>query len=471
MRTIRYAAACALAASLYVNFTDSVVLAATPADSGAEASAVDAVKVSVSAASVGNAGNAANAANAADAALIQRGEYLARAGDCVACHSAPAGKPFAGGLPLQTPIGTVYSTNITPDKETGIGNDSYDDFDRALRHGVSKRGYALYPAMPYPSYARVKPDDVKALYAYFMQGVTPVHQQPPENGIPWPLSMRWPLGVWRSAFAPDVAIATTTATAAAGGGTGSDAAMLARGQYLVEGLGHCGACHTSRGMLLQEKALTDGAGPAFLGGGAVEHWFANNLRSDQSDGLGGWSRQDIVTFLKTGRNDHSAAFGGMHDVVVDSTQHMSDDDLNAMAMYLQSLKAAAPATPKAAYDATAAKRLHAGQTTAPGAREFLNNCAACHRTDGKGYVGVFPTLALSSTVNAKDPASLIHIVLRGSSMPATQGAPTVFTMPGFAPRLTDQQVADVVSFIRSSWGNQSATVTASAVSKVRAASH
>ncbi|HVE06008.1 MAG TPA: cytochrome c, partial [Paraburkholderia sp.] len=238
-------------------------------------------------------------ASAADAALVKRGEYLARAGDCIACHTAQGGKPFAGGLPLATPLGTVYSTNITPDMQTGIGGYTYAEFDRALRHGVAKAGYSLYPAMPYPSYARIQPDDVKALYAYFMHGVAAVHQPQLANTIPWPLSMRWPLSLWRRAFAPAVAQQTDAAVLDAG------TTSLERGRYLVEGLGHCGACHTSRGTLLQEKALGDGGGLAFLRGGVVEQWFANNLRDDRADGLGDWSRDDLVTFLKAGRNAHS----------------------------------------------------------------------------------------------------------------------------------------------------------------------
>jgi alcohol dehydrogenase (quinone), cytochrome c subunit len=403
-----------------------------------------------------------------DTSLVKRGEYLARAADCIACHTATGGKPFAGGLPLHTPIGTLYSTNITPDIETGIGSYTYEDFDRALRHGMSKAGYALYPAMPYPSYSRVQPEDVKALYAYFMHGVPAVHQPRTANEIPWPLSMRWPLALWNRAFAPDVvADAGSVVTDAENDAGGSDKAMLSRGRYLVEGLGHCGACHTSRGAMLQEKALTDNGGPAFLQGSVVEQWFANNLRADRSDGLGEWSRVDIVAFLKSGRNDHSAAFGGMRDVVLHSTQYLSDNDLTSMAAYLQSLKPARQPGQTLVYSDTTARALRAGQTTSPGARGFLDNCAACHRTDGKGYTGVFPRLALSSTVNAQDPTSLITIVLHGSAMPATGSAPTAFTMPGFAQRLTDQQIADIVSFIRHSWGNQGSAVGTDQVHQVR----
>jgi mono/diheme cytochrome c family protein len=398
-------------------------------------------------------------ASGADAALIQHGEYLARAGDCMACHTAKGGKPFAGGVPLATPIGTIYSTNITPDAKTGIGGYTYDDFDRALRHGVAKAGYTLYPAMPYPSYAKIRPDDVRALYAYFMHGVAPVDSPARQNGIPWPLSIRWPLGVWRSVFAP--AVASDVAASPA------DNEMLARGRYLVEGLGHCGACHTARGVMLQEKALTDGGGPAFLNGGTVEQWFANDLRSDDAEGLGAWSTADIAQFLKSGRNAHSAAFGGMRDVVVDSTQYLSDDDLTAIATYLKSLAPAAPAAQALAYSNATAGALRAGHPATLGARLFIDNCAACHRTDGKGYAEVFPSLALSSTVNAADPVSLIHIVLDGSTMPGTASAPTQFTMPGFAQRLSDEQVAEVVTFIRSAWGNRAPSVSADDVRKAR----
>jgi alcohol dehydrogenase (quinone), cytochrome c subunit len=396
-----------------------------------------------------------------EVALIKRGEYLAHAGDCMACHTAKGGQPFAGGLPLPTPIGTLYSSNITPDKATGIGNYSYEDFDRAVRHGVAKVGYTLYPAMPYPSYAKVTPSDVKALYAYFMHGVPAVNAPRRDNDIPWPFSMRWPLAVWRSEFAPAVALEPSNDTAA------GPQAMLARGQYLVEGLGHCGACHTARGTFMQEQALTDGGGLSFLGGGVVENWFAGNLRADKVDGLGQWTQADIVAFLKAGRNAHSAAFGGMRDVVTDSTQYLSDVDLTAMAVYLQSLAPAKPQKTALAYSDTTARGLHAGKVDTPGALLFLNNCAACHRTNGEGYAGVFPRLALSATVNAHDPTSLVNLVLHGASMPSTASAPSSFTMPGFADRLSDQQVADVVNFVRTSWGNQAPTVDARTVQKKR----
>ncbi|OZI67225.1 cytochrome c [Bordetella genomosp. 11] len=408
----------------------------------------------------------APAAGNADAQMIKQGEYLSRAADCVACHTVPGGKPYAGGLPFETPIGTVYSSNITPDKDTGIGGYSYEDFDRAVRHGVGKGTGNLYPAMPYTSYAHIRPDDVKALYAYFMHGVAPVSQQNKDADIPWPLSMRWPLGIWRALFAPDVAAEPAPGAdeqAAAAGG-----AEVLRGRYLVEGLGHCSACHTPRGFALQEKASTDADGPEFLSGGVVEGWLAKDLRGDVNSGLGGWSKEDIVAFLKSGRNAHSAAFGGMAQVVQDSTQYMSDADLNAIAAYLKTLKPAdKEGAPKLAYNDATGQALRTGGDKSDGAITFLNNCAACHRSSGKGYTETFPQLAQSSTVLSKDPASLIHLVLKGAQMPGTRSAPTAYAMPGFDYRLTDAEVAAVVTFVRNSWGNQAPAVSADQVAKVR----
>ncbi|VVE07363.1 Gluconate 2-dehydrogenase cytochrome c subunit [Pandoraea morbifera] len=411
---------------------------------------------SVGASAVTAAGTQVPAANDPQAQLVKQGEYLARAADCAACHTAPKGKPFAGGLPIASPIGTIYSTNITPDKDTGIGNYSLEDFDKAVRHGVAKNGDTLYPAMPYTSYAKVRPADVKALYAYFMSGVQPVAQANKAADIPWPMSMRWPLSIWRKMFAPAV-VADAAST---------DNDPISRGRYLVEGLGHCSACHTPRGFALQEKALTDDS-TAFLSGGVVDNFLAKNLRGDVTDGLGNWSEGDITAFLKGGRNDHSAAFGGMTDVVQHSTQYMNDDDLTAIAKYLKTLKPVDPNAKTLAYDDTVAKALRTGTDKSNGALTFLDNCAACHRSTGKGYTQTFPTLALSSTVNSADPTSLIHIVLRGGQMPWTKSAPTQYAMPGFDDRLTDQDVADVLTFVRSSWGNKAPAVTAAQVAKVR----
>jgi mono/diheme cytochrome c family protein len=396
--------------------------------------------------------------SAAETDLVKQGEYLARAGDCVACHTAKGGKPFAGGLPMETPIGTIYSTNITPDK-TGLGDYSFEDFDKAVRHGVAKNGSTLYPAMPYPSYARVSESDMQALYAYFMKGVEPVAQVNKDSDIPWPLSMRWPLAGWRWMFAPKVEDYKAQA--------GADP-VISRGAYLVEGLGHCGACHTPRALTMQEKSLSATDGSTFLSGSApLEGWIAKSLRGDHKDGLGSWSEEQLVQFLKTGRSDRSAVFGGMSDVVVHSMQYMSEEDLTAIARYLKSLPAVDPNDQPHQYDKQVADALWKGDDSKPGASVYIDNCAACHRTDGHGYTRVFPALAGNPVLQTTDATSLINIVLNGGTLPATHTAPSTFTMPAFAWRLSDQEVADVVNFVRDSWGNKANAVTTSQVATLR----
>lgn len=392
--------------------------------------------------------------------LVARGEYLARAGDCVACHTAQGGAPFAGGLSMPTPIGNIYSTNITPDKETGIGGYSFEDFDQAVRHGVRKDGDSLYPAMPYPSYAIVSKQDMRALYAYFMQGVKPVKQANHAVDIPWPLSMRWPLSLWRGMFAPEVQDFSAD----------SDADVATeRGRYLVQGLGHCGACHTPRAITMQEKALSDGEGADYLSGGdPMEGWVAKNLRGDNKDGLGQWSEQELVTFLKTGRNSHTAVFGGMTDVVEHSLQYLSQEDLTAIARYLKSLPAKDPQQASFKPDDSVANALWHGDDSKPGAAVYIDSCAACHKSDGSGYDHFFPALRGNSVVQTEDATSLIHVVLAGSTLPGTQQAPSAITMPPFGWRLSDQEVAEVVNFIRSSWGNQAKAVDAAQVKAIRA---
>ncbi len=404
---------------------------------------------------------AAVADEAGSDALVKRGEYLARAGDCVACHSTEGGKPFAGGLPMATPIGTIYSTNITPDKANGIGEYSYDDFQKAVRHGVAKNGDTLYPAMPYPSYAVVSDDDMKALYAYFMHGVQPVAQANKESEIPWPLSMRWPLAIWRGMFAPDVKAFQPAA---------QEDPQLARGRYLVEGLGHCGACHTPRSITMQEKALNNGEGNNYLSGSSapIDGWTASNLRGDNRDGLGRWSEEDLKQFLRFGRNDHTAVFGGMTDVVQHSLQYLSDDDISAIAKYLKSLGAKDPNQAVFKQDDAVSQALWKGDDSQPGASTYVDSCAACHKTDGSGYQRFYPALRGNPVVMADDPTSLIHIVLVGGTLPGVQGAPTAITMPAFGWRLNDQQVADVVNFIRGSWGNGvKSSVSAKDVAELR----
>ncbi|PKH22370.1 alcohol dehydrogenase [Enterobacterales bacterium CwR94] len=393
---------------------------------------------------------------AADNPTLSRGEYLAKAGDCVACHTVAGGKAFAGGLEMSTPVGAVYSTNITPDKTTGIGEYRYEDFANAVRNGIAKDGHHLYPAMPYTSFAKVSDEDMHALYDYFMHQVKPVAQANRDSDIPWPLNMRWPLAVWNWAFHDDAVFQPDS----------QQSEEWNRGAYLVQGLEHCGTCHTPRGIGFQEKAL-DQHDPAFLTGGTLEGWHAPDLTGNMKSGLGRWQADDIVTFLKTGRNDHSAAFGSMSDVVEHSTQYLSQDDLHAMAVYLKSLPSSNPdAQPPQANDATTAA-LVKGDMQQTGAQEYVDNCAACHRLDGAGYSKTFPALAHNSAVLSDDPSSLISIVLKGGHVPITQQAPTGLAMPDFGWRLDNQQVADVVTFIRNGWGNQAPAVTADQVKKLR----
>ncbi|MDR3529218.1 MAG: cytochrome c [Rhodopila sp.] len=401
----------------------------------------------------------------ADPALVAQGEYIARAGDCVACHTAPGGKPFAGGLPMETPIGTIYSTNITPDPKTGIGGWSYDDFARLMRTGVTKDNGTVYPAMPYPSYARMNDADMKALYAYFMHGVQPVEAENRASDIPWPLSMRWPLTFWRWTFAPNVAAAQRATPAVEDSAT---ADKIARGAYLVEGAGHCGACHTPRGLGMQERALTKADGDLYLsGGGPIDGWLAPSLRNEPDVGLGSWSEDDIVAFLKTGRNSRTATFGAMNDVVVHSMEYLSDPDLHSIAAYLKSLPPRDGNIQPYTYNDTISKALFNGDASVRGAQVYVDRCAACHRTDGKGYNRVFPALAGNPALQSGDPTSAIHIVLSGSRMPATMTAPSAFVMAPYADILTDQSIADVVSFIQTSWGNRGQPATAEQVAAMR----
>jgi mono/diheme cytochrome c family protein len=368
-----------------------------------------------------------------------RGEYLARAGDCVACHSVPGGRAFAGGLKMGTPLGTITTTNITPDIETGIGTYTLQDFDRAVRGGVARDGHRLYPAMPYPSYAKLTDDDVQALYAYFMRAVPPVHQANQPNA----------LFTSSTGFTPDP----------------HKGAQWNRGAYLVEGPGHCGACHTPRGLALQEKGMGSQSA-SYLSGANLDEWYAPSLRGDVATGLGTWSQADIVQFLKTGANQHGSAFGSMRDVIANSTPYLTDDDLDSIAVYLKSLPANEAQTPFL-YDASTATALLNGQADAVGAALYTSYCQSCHRETGAGAPPFVPSLAGNPTVLDKDASSLINVVLNGSGPLVVKGRPDAYRMPQLREQLSNQQIADVVTFIRNGWGNHAPSVTAKAVSDLR----
>lgn len=394
-------------------------------------------------------------ASAADAA-ISKGHYLAQAGDCAACHTSAGGAAFAGGLKMLTPVGAIYSTNITPDKQTGIGDYTYDDFAQAVRGGVAKDGHQLYPAMPYTSFSKISDQDMQSLYDYFMKEVPAVNQADRDSDIPWPLNMRWPLIVWNWAFHDKQQFQADS----------SQSAEWNRGAYLIQGLEHCGTCHTPRGIGFQEKALNQ-QDPAYLTGGTLEGWHAPNLTGNLKEGIGNWSQQDIASFLKTGWTANSAAFGSMTDVIEHSTQHLSEGDLNAMAVYLKSLKSSDPEAVAPKPDTVTQAALVKGDTSTPGAQVYMDNCAACHRTDGKGYSRTFPALAHNPALSGEDPSSLISIVLRGGKAAVTHQVVTGLTMPDFGWRLDDQQVADLSTFVRSSWGNNAPAVTADQVKELR----
>lgn len=391
-----------------------------------------------------------------DRRLIEAGAYIARTGDCVACHSVPGGKPFAGGLAMQTPVGTIYSSNISPDKQSGIGNYAYADFKNAVQFGIRKDGTPLYPAMPYPSYAIMPDADIQALYAYFMSQVEPVNQPSADSTIPWPLNMRWPMAWWQLLFAGKRDFAAPA---------GADE-KLVRGAYLVEGPGHCGACHTPRGLAYQEKALSLADGDAFLSGAVIDGWRAKSLRGE-AQGLQSWSAEEIVMFLKTGRTDKVAAFGAMADVVEHSTRYFTDGDLASIAAYLKQLPPVAgklAAFPPKADTTTAA--LRDGRYDSRGAVIYMEQCVVCHRADGQGMPRIFPALAGNSAVYAQNPQSIIQITLEGGKMPANETDAMAFAMPGFR-HLSNQDVTDVINFIRTAWTNQAPPIADNDVAHIR----
>jgi mono/diheme cytochrome c family protein len=387
-----------------------------------------------------------------EAQLIKQGEYLSRLGDCMACHTVSGKGDYAGGLAIESNLGTIYSTNITPDKEHGIGNYSEQQFSDAVRKGVLPDGSRLYPAMPYPDYAKISDADMHALYVYFMKGVKPSSEQPPETDLSFPFSQRWGMRFWNWAFTSDKPFQPI-------GGASEE---VNRGAYIVESLGHCGSCHTPRGLGMNEKAL-DSGDDQFLAGGSLNSWDVPSLR-----GLPRWSEQEIVDYLQTGRNDKAAVGGEMKSVIEHSSSHMTDADLKAIASYLKFL-GGNPALQ--AYDvkkqqATEAK-LTAAKGLSEGERLYIDNCGACHFVTGKGAPGIFPELDQATIVNAKDPTGLIHTILAGAQQPSTEKAPSTLAMPGFAKRLDDDQVAKLATFIRQGWSNSAPAVTKDQVAEVR----
>ncbi len=376
-------------------------------------------------------------------AQVERGRYLAHAGDCAACHTDDGGKPFAGGRAVPTPFGTIYASNITPDRETGIGGWTDEQFWNAMHEGLRPDGQHLYPAFPYPWFTRMSREDVLALKAY-LDSLRPVRQANKPPKLPWPLSVRESVAGWNTMFfkvgtyRPDP----------------SKSAQWNRGAYLVLGAGHCGACHSPKNVLGGIKK------DERFEGGMGEGWLATNLRPDPHDGLGTWSVDEIVEYLKTGANDHARAPGPMAEVVRNSTMYLSRDDLTAMATYLKDLPAAHTGSDGNAL-ATDYPRI------ARGRQVYVDQCAGCHMENGEGIAGTFPPVKGNSGVQAHDPASIVRLVLEGAASAKTPAKPEGFAMPAFGWKLDDQQVADLLTYIRASWGNSAPPVEASKVADTR----
>jgi mono/diheme cytochrome c family protein len=376
---------------------------------------------------------------------IERGRYLAILADCTACHTAPGGQPFAGGLVLKTPFGNLAAPNITPDSETGIGNWTDDEFVASMHDGRGRGGMRLFPAMPYPAYTKMTHDDVLAIRSY-LATVSPVRNAVAANQLPFPLSIRTNILFWNllnfteGRFQPNM----------------QRSAEWNRGAYIVQGAAHCGTCHTPKTILGGDKV------GAPLAGAMLQGWFAPNITADPHKGIGSWSQEDIVQYLKTGANSWTLASGPMAEAVVHSTSNMTDQDLAAIAVYLKDSGIAWSAS-KTAPVASDSGIMHAGSAI------YKDSCAACHKDSGAGESDLFPRLARSALVQSDDATTLIRIVLQGSRAVSTSSKPTAPAMPALDWRLNDAQVASVLTYIRNSWGNAAAPVAARAVASQRRA--
>jgi len=384
----------------------------------------------------------ATTAALAPAERIARGAYLARAGDCMACHTARGGEAYAGGRVLQTPFGSVISPNITSDRTNGIGAWTADDFWRALHHGKSKDGRLLYPAFPYTNYTRVTRDDADALYAYF-QTVPAVSQPNRPHQLRFPYNLQIALAAWRVLYFKPEAYQPNNA----------QSVEWNRGAYLAQGLGHCSACHSARNPLgaSEGESLSGGMIPA-LG------WYAPALNA-----RGDWQQEHLAALLKTGTSPRATVFGPMAEVVRESLQHLNDSDINAIATYLRALPsdAAAPAFER---DGGA----EAVAFLAAGARLYERHCVDCHGASGNGMPSAYPPLAGNRALTMDSAVNPIRIVLNGGFAPGTAGNPRPYSMPPFGHLLNDTEVAQVVSYLRSAWGNNAPPVNGADVNRYRA---
>jgi mono/diheme cytochrome c family protein len=380
----------------------------------------------------------------ASAELVALGLALTRAGDCSGCHTARGGLPYAGGRAIETPFGNVYSSNLTPDAGSGLGSWSADEFWRALHHGRSKTGRLLYPAFPYPNYTRVARADADAMFAY-LQSLPAAAQPNREHTLGFPFGTQAALAIWRALYFRPAAHVDDP----------EQSAEWNRGAYLVEGLGHCNACHSARNALGATRGTLD------LQGGLipVQNWYAPSLASPREASVAGWPKREVVQLLKTGISPQGFVMGPMSEVVANGTQYLSEADLSAMATYLQALPAP---------DETEPAPAPAQQPSARGAALYKDHCVACHGERGEGVPGAYPALSGSRAVTMRSTANLVHVVLEGGFPPSTAGNPRPFGMPPFAPVLQDADVAELLSFVRGSWGNRAAPVSAFDVSRARA---
>ncbi|WP_373991442.1 cytochrome c [Duganella sp. BuS-21] len=373
--------------------------------------------------------------------LVARGAYLAKAGDCMACHTTRGGQPYAGGRALQTPFGSVISPNITADRATGIGAWSADDFWRALHHGKSKDGRLLYPAFPYTSYAHVTRADADALHAY-LRTVPAVSQPNQPNQLRFPYKLQVSLAAWRALYFKPAAFTPEL----------GQSVEWNRGAYLVQGLGHCSACHSARNSLGAEGGELSGAMLAAQG------WYAPPLNA-----RGDWQREHLAALLKTGTSARATVFGPMAEVVRESLQHLNDGDIQAIALYLQSLP---PEAKPPAYERDSGAQAVA--YLAEGAKLYDKHCVDCHGANGLGKPPAYPPLAGNQGLTMDHAVNPIRIVLNGGFAPATAGNPRPFSMPPFGHALSDMETAQVVSYLRSAWGNNAPPVNSTDVNRYRA---
>lgn len=387
------------------------------------------------------------AAAAPSDSMVARGAYLARAGNCQTCHTAQGGQPYAGGLGIATPFGTVFTSNLTPDDKTGIGAWSSSHFWRAMHNGRSKDGRLLYPAFPYTSYTQVTREDSDAIFAYL--GSLPAVVQPNQpHALRFPYQSQAALAVWRALyFSPGVYEPDTARTA-----------EWNRGAYLVKGLGHCAACHTARNALGATEQSLD------LAGGLIpmQNWYAPSLTSPYEAGVSDWDKQHIVSLLKNGVSPRASVTGPMAEVVQRSTQYLNDADLGAMAQFLKELPASNTAAPQPASIKTQ------GESVERAAKLYEQNCAQCHGAKGEGIANAYPALAGNRAVTMGQASNLVQIVLNGGYAPATEGNPRPFGMPPFVLVLDDTDMALVLTHIRQSWGNRASEITPLEVNRIRA---